>query len=245
MGDKNHYVMNDTINILVGCEESQAVTIELRKLGFNAFSCDTLPCSGGHPEWHIQGDVFKAIKGGLILTQNGDVYKIGKWHALIAFPTCTYLTNAGIGYFNEERYGDKARIRKVKRLEAAEFFMALYNCEIEYVALENPVGWMNSSFRKPNQILRPYYFGEPHQKNICLWLKGLPLITWDKEKAIKPQPIEIQYRKPSKYYKGGEEKKRYITDTTKKDSVIRSKTFVNMAKSMAEQWGLFLSDTVL
>lgn len=228
------------LNILVGLEESQAVTIELRKLGHNAFSCDLLPCSGGHAEWHIQGDIFKSIAGGFFKTQGGIYIRIDYWDAMIAFPTCTYLTNAGIGYFNVERYGDKARIRKIKRLEAAEFFMALYNCEIPLVALENPVGWMNSSFRKPNQILRPYYFGEPHQKNICLWLKGLPLITWDKEKAIKPQPIEIQYRKPSKHYKGGEEKKRYITDTSPKNSVIRSKTFVNMAKAMAEQWSEYL-----
>lgn len=215
------------MKILIGCEESQAVCIAFRKLGFEAYSCDILPCSGGHPEWHIQGDIFKAIES-------------KDWGMLIAFPTCTYLTNAGIGYFNEERYGDKARERKKKRLEAAEFFMQLYNCKIPLVALENPVGWMNSSFRKPDQILRPYYFGEPHQKNICLWLKGLPLIKWDKSKAIKPEPIEIQYRKPSKYYQGGEVKKRYITDTTKKDSVLRSKTFVNMAKAWAEQWGEYL-----
>lgn len=228
--------------ILVGCEESQAVTIAFRELGYEAFSCDLLPCSGGHPEWHIRGDIFKAIEGGFIQTQDGARHhRIDSWDALIAFPTCTYLTNAGIGYFNVERYGDKARIRKVKRLEAAEFFMALYNCEIPYVALENPVGWMNSSFRKPDQILRPYYFGEPDQKNICLWLKGLPLIVWDKSKATKPEPIEIQYRKPSKYYKGGEEKKRYITESTKKDSVLRSKTFINMAKQFANQWGAFLT----
>lgn len=236
--------MKSQINILVGCEESQAVTIELRKLGYNAFSCDLLPCSGGHPEWHIQGDIFKAInpENGFIKTSTGH-FPIKEWNAMIAFPTCTYLTNAGIGYFNEDKYGDKARIRKVKRLEAAEFFMRLYNCQIPCVALENPVGWMNSSFRKPDQILRPYYFGEPHQKNICLWLRGLPLITWDKEKAVKPEPIEIQYRKPSKYYQGGEEKKRYITDTTKKNSIVRSKTFVNMAKAMAEQWSTYLNDT--
>lgn len=107
--------------IFVGCEESQTVTIAFRELGYEAFSCDLLPCSGDHPEWHIQGDIFKAIKAGFIKTQNGDLHRIDKWGALVAFLTCTYLTNAGIGYFNIERYGDKARIRKVKRLEATEF----------------------------------------------------------------------------------------------------------------------------
>lgn len=236
-------VKGAAVYVLVGCEESQAVTIELRKLGIKAYSCDLLPCSGGHPEWHIQGDIFTAIyadgKEGLLMTQDGKPLLITKWDMLIGFPTCTYLTNAGIGYFNEEKWGEKAVERKKKRLEAAKFFMALYNCHIRKVALENPVGWMNSSFRKPDQILRPYYFGEPQQKNICLWLKNVPKITHENN-IPKPQPLTVQYRKPSKYYKGGEEKKRYFTDHLLRDSVSRSKTFQGIAKAMAEQWGGWL-----
>ena len=219
-------VKGAAVYVLVGCEESQAVTIELRKLGIQAFSCDLLPCSGGHPEWHIHGDIFEAIAS-------------REWDMLIGFPTCTYLTNAGIGYFNEEKWGAKAVERKKLRLAAAEFFMALYNCKIPRVALENPVGWMNSSFRKPDQILRPYYFGEPQQKNICLWLKNVPLIKHEKN-IPKPQPLTIQYRKPSKYYKGGEEKKRYFTDHLLRDSVSRSKTFKGIAEAMGTQWGSWL-----
>jgi len=226
------------MKILIGCEESQAVTIAFRKLGFEAYSCDLLECSGGHPEWHLNMDIFQAIAGGGLSVQDGSQIFIDEWRLMVAFPTCTYLTNAGIGYFNEERYGQKAVERKQKRLKAAEFFMALYNCKIPLVALENPVGWMNSSFRKPDQILRPYYFGEPHLKNICLWLKGLPKIVHGN--FPKPEPVAIQYRKPSKYYKGGEEKKRYFTDSAKKCSITRSKTFQGIADAMAEQWGSFL-----
>ena len=182
------------MKVLIGCEESQEVCKAFRALGHEAYSCDVLPCSGGHPEWHIQGDIFTAIyadyKEGTLLTQDLKPLLIPKWDMLIGFPPCTYLTNAGIGYFNEERYGEKAVKRKALRLEAAKFFMALYNCHIPKVALENPVGWMNSSFRKPDQILQPYYFGEPHVKNICLWLKNMPLIVHDK--PPKPEPLTIQ-----------------------------------------------------
>src|SRR5690606_34522203 len=137
--------------ILVACEESQAVTIEFRKLGHEAFSCDLLPCSGGHPEWHIQEDVVGVLKQ--------------KWDMIIAFPPCTFLTVTGNRWFNIERYGDKAIKRHQDRKEAIDFFMMFANADCEHIAIENPIGVMSSEWRKPDQIIHPYYFGDPERKS--------------------------------------------------------------------------------
>lgn len=218
------------MRVLVACEESQAVCLAFREKGYEAFSCDIQECSGGHPEWHFQEDVFKVINMG--------------WDLLIGHPPCTYLSNAGIGYFNEDKWGIKATERKLKRSDAFDFFMKLYNCPVPKVCLENPVGWPNSAFRKPDQVIQPYYFGDNHRKTTCLWLKGLPKLVHtihDDLFSVKthiphPEPLAVQYRKPSKYYSGGEEKKRYFTDTLRK-AKERSKTFPGIAKAMADQWG--------
>lgn len=219
--------------ILIGCEESQAVCIEFRKLGIEAFSCDTQECSGGHPEWHIKEDVLKVVNDG--------------WDMMIGHPPCTYLSNAGIGWFNEEKYGEKAVKRKANRNEAMEFFMKLYNAPIKRICLENPVGYPNSVFRKPDQVIQPYFFGDAHKKGTCLWLKNLPKLIYCKadnlfetQTTVEPKVLAIQYRKPSKYYKGGEEKKRYFTDAGKRNAKVRSKTFDGIAKAMAEQWSKVL-----
>lgn len=222
---------NPQKKILVACEESQAVTIELRKLGHIAYSNDIQDCSGGHPEWHLQCDVFDAI--------NSD-----KWEIMIAFPPCTYLSNAGIGWFNEERYGEKARQRKMNRMDALGFVKKLYQSKIDKVAIENPVGYLNKNFRKPDQIIQPYYFGDNDRKRTCLWLKNLPKLIHTKQEDLfynkthiaAPEPFTIHLRKPSKYYSGGEIKKRYF-DNKSRDSKARSKTFPGIAKAMAEQWG--------
>lgn len=219
--------------ILIGCEESQAVCIEFRKLGIEAFSCDTQECSGGHPEWHIKEDVLKVVNDG--------------WDMMIGHPPCTYLSNAGIGWFNEEKYGEKAVKRKANRNEAMEFFMKLYNAPIKRICLENPVGYPNSVFRKPDQVIQPYFFGDAHKKGTCLWLKNLPKLIYCKadnlfetQTTVEPKVLAIQYRKPSKYYKGGEEKKRYFTDAGLRNAKVRSKTFDGIAKAMAEQWSKVL-----
>lgn len=149
------------MKILVACEESGRVTAEFRKRGHEAYSCDILPTSGGHPEWHIQGDVLP------LLTQ--------KWDMIIAFPPCTYLTVSGNRWF-ADRYGKKALERKQKRKEAAEFFMAFALADCPKIAIENPVGYMSNAYRKPDQIIQPYYFGDEARKTTCLWLKGLPLL---------------------------------------------------------------------
>lgn len=149
------------MRVLVACEESQAVTIELRKLGHEAYSCDIEPCSGGHPEWHLQQDVTQLLKM--------------KWDMIIAFPPCTYLSNAGAKHLwknhvlNEERYK--------KGLEAKEFFLQLLNADCPRVAVENPVSSRIFNMPPYTQEIQPYEFGHPVQKKTRLWLKGLPKLV--------------------------------------------------------------------
>ena len=152
------------MRILVACEESQAVTIEMRRLGHEAYSCDIQPCSGGHPEWHIQGDALELIKL--------------KWDMIIAHPPCTYLTVTGNRWFNVERYGERAMKRFEERDKAIEFFIAFANADCPRIAIENPIGIMSNRFRRPDQIIQPWQFAlseeEKTEKSTCLWLKGLP-----------------------------------------------------------------------
>lgn len=216
------------MKVLIACEESGTVRDAFTKKGHDAISCDLQPSRT--PGKHYQGNVFDIINDGFDL--------------MIGFPPCTFLTNAGIRWFNEERYGENAVQRKLKRLEAMKFFLALYNAPIPKVCLENPVGYPNSVFRKPDQIIQPYYFGDSHKKPTCLWMRCLPLLVHSKEDDMfykkthiaEPEPLTIQYRKPSKYYKGGEVKKRYFTDASR-DGKTRSVTFQGIANAMAEQWG--------
>jgi hypothetical protein len=115
--------------------------------------------------------------------------------------------------------------------------MRLMRAPIDRIAVENPVGWMNTTFRKPNQTIHPWYFGDPHLKRTCLWLRGLSRLNGQMQ-AQQPEPLSIQIRRPGKHYKGGEIKKRYFTDVHSSQSVKeRSKTFPGIAKAMAEQWG--------
>lgn len=206
------------MNILIACEESQAVTKAFRLKGHVAFSCDLQPCSGGHPEWHIQDDIMAHLDDG--------------WDLMIAHPPCTYLSNAGIGWFNELKYGEKARERKRLRDEALDFVMKIANANIPKVAIENPVGWINSHWKKPTQIIQPYFFGDTESKRTCLWLKGLVLL----------QPTDIVKPKIYGYYKKGKKKGVPIYGNNylmfRKDrGKIRSKTYKGIANAMAEQWG--------
>ena len=212
------------MKILVACEESQAVTIELRKLGHEAYSCDIEPCSGGHPEWHLQKDVIP------LLNQ--------KWDMIIAFPPCTYLTNAGTRHFSRRINPDwKVDAREQLRKEAFEFFMLFVNADCDRIAIENPVGYVNSHYRKPDQIIHPYYFGDNAKKRTCLWLKGLPKLE---PTNMLPEP-EPQYICQGELSKGkpigwGEGIKG-TTGGQKGRAKARSKTFPGIAKAMAEQWG--------
>ncbi len=204
------------MRILLACEESQAVTKELRAKGHEAFSCDILPCSGGHPEWHLQQDVTELLKQ--------------KWDMIIAFPPCTYLTVTGNRWFNIERYGDKAIKRHADRKEAIDFFMMFANADCEKIAIENPVGVMSSEWRKPNQIINPYQFGDAFEKKTCLWLKGLP--------ELKPTNIVEPPKRTE--FKSGKTMPAWYADAWKlpkeERAKLRSKTFPGIAKAMAEQW---------
>ena len=205
---------------LIACEESQAVTIEMRKFGVETYSCDILPCSGGHPEWHLQEDVTELLKN--------------KWDIIIAFPPCTYLTVTGNKWFNIKKYRMRAVERYENRRKAIEFFMMLANADCDRIAIENPVGTMSSKWRKPDQIIQPYQFGDPFEKRTCFWLKGLPLL----------RPTNIVEPEPRKKFKSGATDPSWHTYTWKfpkdKRAKLRSKTFPGIAKAMAEQWGVLL-----
>lgn len=143
------------MNVLIACEESQAVCIEARRLGHNAFSCDIQECSGGHPEWHIMGDVLPLLNGRCeFVTMDGARHEInGKWDAIIAHPPCTFLTNAGNAWRDQPG-------RKEETEKAADFFLTIANANCERIAIENPPGWMNSHWRKADQTIHPWFFSE-------------------------------------------------------------------------------------
>jgi hypothetical protein len=235
--------MKKKLNILVACEESQAVTKELRELGHNAYSCDLLVCSGGHPEWHFNCDVFEVIEnfGGVL--QNGKKVHLKKqWDIMIAHPPCTYLAVSGAQWYYHPadnklpiqmrrphpRYPNRAKDRE----EAVEFFMALANVPIEKIAIENPIGIISSRWRKPDQVVQPFMFGDEARKTTCLWLKNLPLL----------EPTKMVDEGERIVFKSGKSQPKWYSDAFVKAKsheerrTMRSKTFPGMAKAMAEQW---------
>lgn len=217
------------MRVLVACEESQAVTIELRNLGHEAYSCDVIECSGGHPEWHIMQDALPLINGCCEFdTTDGTHHVIDtKWDLLIAFPPCTYLTNSSAvrmrvkGQIQPERYA--------KAMEAKAFFLAFYNADCPRIAIENPTPLKIVELPQYSQAIQPYEHGHPYSKRTCLWLKNLPLL----------QPTEI-VEDYAPYVDGGS--KRMNGDPRKKrgrkerDPKRRAKTFPGIAKAMATQW---------
>lgn len=204
------------MKVLVACEESQRVCIAFRNRGHEAYSCDILPCSGGHPEWHIQDDVLKHLDE--------------DWDLIIAHPPCTYLTVAANKYYNVERYGNKAVQRLADRKEAIKFFMQFTGLRCSKVAIENPIGVMSTEYKKPTQIIQPYQFGHTERKATCLWLKGLPML--EPTNIVEPDIIK---------HKSGRTDSRLHFETFKlpkeERQKIRSKTFEGVAEAMAEQWG--------
>lgn len=235
------------MNVLIACEESQRVCSEFRRLGHEAYSCDIQDCSGGHPEWHIQGDVLGLLNGNCTFTTNdGTEHTLnGKWNLIIAHPPCTYLSIAGNRYFNEERYGDKARKRKELREEAAKFFMEFVNADCEHIAIENPVGTMNTRYRKADQIINPYQFGHPVGKKTCLWLKNLPHL--EPTDIVEPERIHSKgrtggYSGPSWYVK--DENGKILSWRDPRTAKERSKTYPGIAKAIAEQWSKYLEEQV-
>ncbi|MDD4414652.1 MAG: hypothetical protein PHR14_08955 [Oscillospiraceae bacterium] len=212
------------MKILVACEESQAVTIELRNLGHEAYSCDIEPCSGGHPEWHLQQDVVPLLKE--------------KWDMIIAFPPCTHLCVSGAAWFEKKRQDGRQR-------EGIEFFMKFVNADCDRIAIENPVGiisgnyiskWfadLQEKYRFPvrhTQTIQPWQFGDPFEKSTCLWLKNLPNL----------EPTNIVEPEERYFYKSGKSMPEWYAEAFKlppaERAKVRSKTFPGIAKAMAEQW---------
>ena len=234
------------MNVLVACEESQEVCKAFRARGHNAFSCDIQGCSGGHPDWHIKGDVLPLINGykGLnndpttfFWTQNGDTHSLPRrWDLIIAHPPCTYLTLAGNKWFKPE-FENRFPERKRQRQEAIDFFMEFVNADCQHVAIENPVGVMSSRYRKPDQYIEPYYFGDAEKKKTGLWLKCLPLLT--PTNVVEPVIIHCA---------SGANEPRWHMETMKlpkeERSRVRSKTFPGIAAAMAEQWGHYIVEVI-
>lgn len=213
------------LKILVACEESQTITKKVREIGGEAFSCDVEPCSGGHPEWHIQDDVVKVLDGG--------------WDVMIAHPPCTYLTVTGNAWYyhpddshlptDKRRPHPRFPNRQKKKQKAINFFMGLAKAPIDKIAIENPVGVMSTEWRKPDQIIQPYHFGDPHSKRTCLWLKNLPKLR--ATKIVKPEFVT---------YKSGKKHPKWVADTIdlppKERNKVRSKTFNGIANAIVNQW---------
>ena len=228
------------MKVLVACEESQRVCIEFRKLGHEAYSCDIEPCSGGHPEWHIQDDVLPLLNGNCdFQTVNGDMHHlIGKWDMIIAFPPCTHLAVSGARHFEKKRADGRQR-------DGIEFFCKFFEADCDKIMIENPVNIISGNYvkqwffdlaekyglpKKPTQHIQPYEFGNPSRKKTCLWLKGLPKLV--PTNVVEPELVT--------YTKKDGRKTTFSADfkfegegTGKK----RSKTYEGVARAMAEQWG--------
>jgi len=204
------------MRVLIGCEESQAVCIEFRKKGHEAYSCDLIPCSGGHPEWHYQCNIFDVL--------------LNEWDLVIAFPPCTDLASSGARWFEEKR-------KNGSQAKSIEFFMRLAEWPVNKLAIENPIGIMSNLFRKPDQIIQPWQFGHPETKSTCLWLKGLSL--------LKPTDIvdpDFMRKANGEYYKDVKGKRysriHFMSRSNPDRAKERSKTYPGIAKAMAEQWGV-------
>lgn len=220
------------MNVLIACEESQEVCKAFRARGHEAYSCDVQPCSGGHPEWHLQCDVRGVINGGngCALNEYGEaVFIPERWDLIIAHPPCTDLAVSGARHFAQKQKDGRQQKSIVFFME-----MALANCD--RVAVENPVCIMSSAWRKPDQIVQPYWFGHAYRKTTCLWLKGLP--------KLKPTNM-VDPGEFDKYGFSMQFATRYATDENGKiiswndprTAKARSKTPSGLAKAMAEQWG--------
>ncbi len=199
--------------MLIACEESQAVCVEMRRLGHEAYSCDLQPCSGGHPEWHLQCDALELLKM--------------RWDLIIAHPPCTYMANSGSvrmrvgGVIQTDRFE--------KAMKAREFFMRFYECDCPRVAIENPTPMKLIGLPQYDQVIQPYEYGHPYSKRTCLWLKGLP--------PLMPTDL-MAFHEP--YVNGGckdaHGNYRRFQGRKERDAKTRSKTFIGIARAMAEQW---------
>jgi len=204
------------LKVLVACEESQAVTKEFRLLGHEAYSCDVIDCSGGHPEWHIKGDVLKELNKG--------------WDLMVAHPPCTYLSISGSRWlYNKD--GSKNVERWSNREKALDFVRELLNAPIEHIALENPVSVISSQIRKPDNVIEPYQFGHGETKRTCLWLKNLP----------KLKPTNIVEGRETKIWNGmRDDTGKKLSWNSEEIKIARSKTYKGIAEAIAMQWSSYV-----
>lgn len=198
------------MRVLIACEESQAVCKEFRKLGHEAYSCDIIPCSGGHPEWHIQGNVL------VMLAEH--VNGVYTWDMVIAFPPCTHLTVSGARWFKEKQADGRQQA-------GIDFFMEFTKLTIPW-AIENPIGIMSRHYRKPDQIIQPWQFGHGETKATCLWLNRLPCL----------EPTDIVEGREQRIWNMTDEHGKKLGWNTDEIKAMRSKTYPGIAKAMAEQW---------
>lgn len=238
--------MKRPLNILIACEESQAVCKAFRKLGHNAYSCDLLACSGEHPEWHFNHDVTEVLNKTNLILQNGKKASVkGTWDLMIGHPPCTYLAVSGAQWYyhpddknlpvEKRRPHPKYPNRAKDREDGVNFFMLLANARIKRIAIENPVGIMSNRWRKPDQKIQPYEFGDPYSKGTCLWLKNLWTLHPSKETEDHGEKI---------FFKSGKSQPKWYSEalskakTPEERRTLRSKTFPGIARAMAEQWSI-------
>lgn len=214
------------MKVLVACEESQEVTKAFRARGHEAFSCDIQYCSGGVPEWHIMGDVLPVINGDCVFyTCDGVFHEMaGQWDMIIAHPPCTDLATSGARWFPEKQ-------KDMRQQKAVAFFMQLACAACKRIAVENPVGIMSTVWRKPDQIIQPWMFGDASEKMTCLWLKGLPRLEAT-DPVAPPERVTFD---------SGKSMPKWYADAWNlppaERAKARSKTFPGIANAMAEQWG--------
>ena len=219
------------MRVLVACEESQRVCIEFRKRGHEAYSCDIIPCSGGHPEWHIKDYVESVINGNCLFeTMDGIEHGVGNWDMIIAFPPCTYFSTAGAcRMFHKDENGvshlDQGRFEKM--LEMRELFYLIYEAKADKIVIENPTPMKIAQLPPATQVIQPYQFGEPWTKRTLLWLKGVEPL----------QPTNVVEPINGSWVNSGADYRRKGWSKGKSSSKDRSKTFSGVAQAMAEQWG--------
>ena len=241
------------MNILIACEESQVVALAFRKKGHDAYSCDILPCSGKHPEFHIQGDVLKLLKNSKFKTQDGETHKSKKWDLMIAHPPCTYLAVSGARWFYDPR--DKGKPvenrrphpkfpnRRKDQKDAVDFVKALWHADVPKIVIENPIGILSTKMDKPTQIIQPWWFGDAATKTTCLWIKGLPVLKPLKSVQKKMDNNEPINKGEVLHLSSGRKMQKWYADAlvkaknTEERRTLRSKTFLGFAKAMAQQWG--------
>ena len=209
------------LKVLVACEESQRVCTAFRELGHEAYSADIQEPSGGHPEWHILGDVLEVLNGGAFETMDGTQHSVDRWDMIIAHPPCTHLAVSGARWFKEG-------VKPISlQDQAAEFFMKFINAECEHIAVENPVCVMSTRYRKPDQIINPWQFGHLEQKKTCLWLKNLPKLH--ETNNVYEEMMKLPEKERAKCW--------WLGSNHSKE---RSKTYFGIAKAIAEQWSEYI-----